>query len=162
MITGSIIILLLPDYGYQLVLAFISLSFEFTGIGRILYYISMGRHMVGGKTILYRGAIRFNFGLFTGSLISIPQIYVILYLLALHSFSGIVEILRAFESKSYGAKSWKLKFMHGLIDFCLVIFCLIFIKEPSTAAIIYSAGLIYSAFMRIISAFKPSAIVYIQ
>ena len=57
---------------------------------------------------------------------------------------------------------WKLKLSHGIINIALALSCLIFIKQPNTALIIYGAGLAYSAVIRIIGAFRRTAFIVIE
>ena len=86
----------------------------------------------------------------------------LLYLIAIHAFSGAVEILRAMEARRTVDGPWKVKFSHGIVNILLALSCLIFIKQTNTALIIYSAGLAYSAVIRIISALRKTAFVVIR
>ena len=61
-----------------------------------------------------------------------------------------------------GTGSWRLRLLHGVVDLLQALLCLIFIGSVQLAVYIYVAGLIYSAIFRIITAFRRTAIVYIQ
>lgn len=156
------LILRFAEDGIQLVAAIVSISLIVMGIRYLIYYFTMARHMVGGKRLFFIGAIVLDFGIFTSTLSEVPTLYVILYLVGIHAFSGTVEVLRALEAKKVGAGSWKLKFATGLLDLTTAAACLVFFKNPRVAVYIYCAGLVYSAVLRIISAFRKTAIVYIQ
>lgn len=162
MIAAAVLIMQEPEIGYYLIILILAIGLIITGIGYILYFVVMTRYMVGGKRMLYKGVFLFDFGIFTFSLSSIPQVYVLLYLVAIHAFSGLVEILRVFEARRNGSRSWKLKLGHGIINLLMAVCCFVFIGNPSTSVFIYSLGLIYSAVIRIITAFRRSTFVYIQ
>ncbi len=150
------------DPAYKIVVAILSLGLIIAGIKDIVFYFTMARHMVGGKMILIQGVIIFDFAIITGSLANVPKIYILLYLIGVHAFSGAVEILRAREAKNTVAGPWKMKFFHGAVNIILAIACLVFIRQSNTALIIYSLGLMYSAAVRLIDAFRKTAFVVIE
>ncbi len=150
------------DEAYLIVIAILTIGLTIKGIKDIIFYFMMAKHMVGGKIILFQGVVVLDFALFTGSLTDVPRIYVLIYLIFIHAFSGVVETLRAMESRRTVDGPWKLKFCHGIVDFLLALACFVFIKRPNTALTIYGAGLIYSAIIRIISAFRRTSFIVIQ
>ncbi|MCR5338272.1 MAG: hypothetical protein K6E75_06915 [Lachnospiraceae bacterium] len=162
MILAALIMLIVPKEGYDFVIAILSLVYTVKGINTIIYYFTMARFMVGGKNSLYMGIILLDFGILTGTLTDVPHYYVLLYLITLHAFSGVVEILRSLEAKRYGARSWKLKMGHGMLNFAMSAVCIIFMKQMPVAVIVYATALLYSAVLRIISACRRTKLVYIQ
>lgn len=163
MLVVAIVFIVDPtDEAYKLVIAVLSLGLAAKGIRDIFFYFTMARHMVGGKTILIQGVIVLDFALLTGSLSDVPKIYILLYLIVIHAFSGVVEVLRAMEAKRVVEGPWKMKFSHGIVNFLLAFSCLIFIKQTNTALIIYSIGLAYSALMRMADAFRRTAFILIK
>ena len=163
MLAVAIIFLVSPDDdSYSVVIFILATGLAVKGIKDIIFFFTMARHMVGGKIILFQGVIILDFALFTASLSDVPRIYVLMYLLAIHAFSGAVEILRAMEARRTVDGPWKLKLSHGIINIALALSCLIFIKQPNTALIIYGAGLAYSAVIRIIGAFRRTAFIVIE
>ena len=112
--------------------------------------------------ILIQGVIIFDFAIITGSLADVPKIYILLYLIGIHAFSGVVEILRAMEARRTVDGPWKIKFSHGIVNLILATACLIFIRQSNTALIIYSLGLMYSAVVRLFDAFGKKAFVVIE
>ena len=152
-IAVAIYMIIDPQDGYLLMLFILSFSLAFRGLKELFYFFTMGRHMVGGRFSLYKGVFLLDIGFFTGSLIDIPKTYVMIYL---------VEILRVMETRRYGSKSWKLKFSHGIINILLAVFCIVFIKHQRTVILVYALGLIYSALIRIVSAFRKTAFIFIQ
>ena len=163
MIAVALFLILFPsDEAYMLIVAILSLGLAIAGIKDIIFYFTMARHMIGGKMILIQGVIILDFALITGSLTNVPKIYILLYLIGIHAFSGVVEVLRAMESKKAVEGPWKLKFSHGVINFLLAVACLIFIRKSNTALLIYSLGLIYSAVVRIFSAFRRTSFILIE
>ncbi len=155
MMAAGLIIILEPDKGYRIVISILGVWLLFYGIGTLIYFFSMARHMVGGKIILYKGIILTDFGYLSASIVDVPRIYVLGYLIIIHAFSGLVEILRAFEQRRYGA-GMKMKLTHGIVNILLALACVVFIKRPATACIIYGIGIIYSACMRIGSALRKT------
>ena len=162
MILGGILLFLAPISGYRIVILVLSVSFILTGIRQLVYYGTMARFMVGGRSILYRGIIILDVGLFTASLSDIPRMYVVIYLAVMNAFSGLIIMAKAMESRYYGDGFWKFDLFRGLASLAVSVLCIIYIKNPTTAVYIYSAGLIYSAATRMISAFRSSEWVYIQ
>lgn len=163
MIAVALFLILYPsDEMYMVIVLILSLGLAIAGIKDVIFYFTMARHMIGGKMILIQGVIILDFALLTGSLTNVPKIYILLYLIGIHAFSGVVEVLRAMESKKSVEGPWKLKFSHGIINFLLAVACLIFIRRANTALLIYSLGLIYSAVVRIFSAFRRTSFILIE
>ncbi len=163
MLAVAVIFILFPsDETYMFVVSFLALGLAIAGIKDILFYFFMARHMVGGKMILIQGVIVLDFAMITGSLADVPKIYILLYLIGIHAFSGVVEVLRAMEAKKTVDGPWKLKISHGMVNFGLAVACLIFIRHSNTALMIYSIGLIYSAVVRILSAFRKTSFILIN
>lgn len=142
---------------YIAILALIGGGFLVSGVGKLFYYFTMAKFMVGGRRALYNGLVLMDFGILTMSLIDVPGMYVLLYLAMLHAFTGVIEILRARETRKNGSKHFKLKLSHGIIDVCLALCCIIFLKNTKLAVFIYSFGLIYSGIMYVISGFRRTA-----
>lgn len=158
----GIIMLAFPDYGYRVVLLVIGLYLMISGYQNLYYFFSMARFMVDGRIILVKSVILLDFGFLAGSLTDVPRIYILIYLMVLHTFTGTVELLRSYEEKSFGARSWKLRMVHGIINLSIVILCLAFIANNNTVVIIFATGLIYSAIIRIIKGFRKSSFLYVQ
>ncbi len=150
------------DDSYLTVMLLLTLGLAIQGLKDIIFYFTMARHMAGGKLILVQGVIILDFALLTGSLSDVPKIYILLYLIAIHAFSGMIEILRAMEARRSVSGPWKLKFCHGIINMILALSCFIFIRQTNTALIIYSIGLLYSGLMRIGSVFRKTTFVMIN
>lgn len=163
MMAVAVTFLMYPgDGAYFFVIAILSLGLAIKGINDIIFYFTMARHMAGGKMILFQGVIILDFAFLTGSLSDVPKIYILLYLIVIHAFSGAVEVLRAMEARRTVSGPWKMKFFHGVINFLLALSCLIFIRKTNTALIIYSVGLFYSAVMRILNAFRKTTFILIE
>ncbi|SFD09040.1 DUF308 domain-containing protein [Butyrivibrio sp. YAB3001] len=161
-IAVAVLLILYPNYAYAVILTILGFGLMIAGIKTLIYFFTMARYMVGGKVSLYKGVILFDFAAFTLSLTNVPKIYILIYLAGIHAFSGLVEILRANEARNNGAKNFKLKFAHGIIDVFMAICCFVFIKKTNTAVFIYSLGIIYSAILRIITAFRKSTLMYVR
>lgn len=151
-----------PKMTFSVVAAILSISLTVYGVRYLFFYFTMARHMVGGKLMLFVGIIVLDLGAFTATLVDTPRIYIILYLLGVHAFTGVIDILRALEAKSYGGSTWKLSVVNGAVEILIALTCAVFLKSDEVLICIYAAGLIYSALVRIASAFRRTAIVYIQ
>ena len=151
-----------PQEVYPVIILILGLTLLFSGLRSLIYYFTMAKHMVGGRAVLYRAVIVIDIGLFTLSLTKIPLLFVVLYLAAMHGFAGFVDIMSAREAKKLRAGSWKLNLSHGIINVIMAVLCLIFLGTEAVAVEIYALGLMYSGLIRIIQAFRRTAVVYIQ
>ena len=161
-ILGAVILIAFPEEGIIITASILSLSLFVYGIKTLIYYITMTRHMVGGRIMLYLAVVVLDLGMFTMMLTNIPKMYIALYLVVVYAFSGAIDIMRALEAKKYQAPSWRLSLISGIISVVIAILCIVFIGSTNMIVYLYSAGLIYSAIARIITAFRKTAIVYIQ
>lgn len=157
----SIVLILDHNIGFPLIMIVFGVSMVIYGVYSLVYYFMLARHMVGGKYPLYIGIIMLDFGMFSLTIFDKSRMYVILYLIVCNVFSGVVDILRAHEARSYQG-AWKLKLARGIVSVLTAIACCVFIKSDSILVYIYAAGLISSSCTRIITAFRRSAIVYIS
>ena len=162
MIAFALLLLSSPEEGYEAVVYVLAAAFIVTAVSMLLYYFTMARFMVGGRVILFRGIILLDLGVVTLTLTDVKHYYILIYLILIHAFSGLVEILRAQEERRGGASSYRLKTVHGILDIVMAILCIIFIRRMSIAVIVFSIGVIYSGVLRIISACRRTKFVYIQ
>ena len=174
MLISAAILILLPEGGCLYIMLFLAASLILRGISELIYYFTMARYMVGGKLILFIGAVFFDFGIFTLSLsdesklfvlaylLGESKLFVLAYLLGFHAFAGLVNVLRALEAKRYKSTSWRLNMAQGVASILTVVICMIFSRNEILLVYCYCAGMIYSAALRIYSAFRRTAVVYIQ
>ena len=155
-----------PEEVYPLVPIIIGLALVGYGISVLVFYLRMARHMVGGKSFLYESIIIIDLALFTMSVSATNnKLVVLFYLLGLYAFTGVIDILRAFEAKAAGAGGWKMKLSRGFVcmGFVIALFIIGFIIGR-TDIFVYGIciSMVYSGVMRIIGAFKKTDIIYIQ
>lgn len=163
MIIAAIILIVVPfDEKYLIVIYALAFGLAIKGAKDIAFYFTMAKHMVGGKMILIQGVIILDFALLTLSLASVPKIYMLLYLVGIKAFTGVVETLRALESRRTVEGPWKLKLLHGTVDFALALLCVCYVNDIDVAIVIYGIGLIYSGLLRIIDAFRRTAFIVIE
>ncbi len=159
----GIVLLFAGEEGQLIVVCIICLFLFLEGIYLLIYYLRMARHMVGGKRILISSILTLDLGLLTLQMISMNTT-ILLYLLGIFAFTGVIDILRSMEAKRYGGH-WKVKFVNGclyiIISVALII-AGIFVNNTYFLVCCFSISLIYSAFIRILSALRKTAIVYIQ
>ena len=80
---------------YPAMIFILGITTLISSIQSLVYYISMARHMVGGRTILYRSIIMLDLSLFTLSLTDVPLYCIVLYLAGIHIFAAFVDIMRS-------------------------------------------------------------------
>ncbi len=163
-IVFAMILFARPEYGLTIVLAIVGIGMTLRGIGQLIYYFSMARHMVDGKFVLCRGLIFLDLGLFTSAISDNPDAVVIFYIAAVSAFNGLVSILHAFESRKSGSPRWKYSLLHGAA--CLIlagvgVIGYLVLQNTDLCVYAYAAGLLYSAVLFFAVAFRRSAIVYI-
>ena len=122
--------------------------------------------MVGGKTILVRAILLLDVAIFTFSISAMNnKIVVLLYLLGIYAFTGAIDVLRAIEAKQAGSAGWRMKLFRGIVGlaFTVALFIIGFIAGRTDIFVIgFCFSLAYSGLMRIVGAFRRTAIVYIQ
>lgn len=161
----ALILFLIPEFGCYIIAGILTLTLLIYGFRQIWFYFSMARHMVGGKSTLYRGIIALDIALFISSSVAISDYIVLFYLLFFYGFTGFIDVLRAFEAKTTGASLLNLKLITGFLSvlFAIVLFVIgIFSGSKDILVYGYCLMLVYSAILRIVAAFRKTAIVYIQ
>lgn len=161
MAISSIIMALFPEWGYQVVALILAVSLIVKGIHELSYYFSMARHMVGGLYVLYKGIFMLDIGLFAFGLDSLPRIFTLAYLVFHFGFESVVSILRAIDAKRLRAP-WQYLLFKGILLLWIVIMCITSIGSNDDLTIIFSFGMMYTAIDRIVTAFKKTAIVYVD
>jgi uncharacterized membrane protein HdeD (DUF308 family) len=159
------LMLKMGEEGVLLVTLMLSVSLIAMGVRSLIFYFTMARHMVDGRSSLYIGVIILDFGIFTLSVSQNYGLFIMVYLLAFYAFTGVMSILRALEERRFGASAWKLKLAEGIVSIAFAGAAVAFgLFRGNMAALtrIYAAGLIYAACLRLASAFRKTAIVYIQ
>ena len=162
MILCAVIHLAGEDDGCYLVMLILAFSLIIRGIAELIYYVTMARHMVGGKLILFIGVVLVDFGIFTISLADESKVVVVLYLIGFHAFAGLINLLRAREAMRYKSSAWRINMAQGVTSLLILAASLLFARDQGMLVLLYCAGLVYSAVLRIYSAFRRTAIVYIQ
>ncbi len=162
MVAAAVILFVTADSGYIVLILILGITLIVVGIRMLVYYFNMARHMVGGKTVLYMGIITVDIGAFALTIVNMPPFFIIIYLFLSHAFTGLINILRALEAKKYRADHWKLKLSHGIVNIAIAFACVILIRYSEVVVFLYAAGLLYSALMTIITAFRRTSVAYIQ
>ena len=163
-LVGAALLILMEEDGIFLVSLILSISFVLYGLRTLIYYLTMARHMVDGRGILFRGVILLDFGIFTLSITQRAGLFVTCYLLAIYAFSGVIDFLRAMEAKRMESPAWRLTFAEGAIRIIIAIAAVIFgllLGDLRDLTLIYASGLFYSAVLNIIAAFRKTAVIYI-
>ena len=161
MIACGMIMLLEPQGGLLVVACVLSLALVLYGVRKLVYYLTMARHMTGGLSLLFIAVIAIDVGVFAAAVIDNPQVAIALYLACYNVLTGILAIARGVESKLFGSP-WVLSIVHGLVNIALAALCVAFVHSNEIIIWVFCIGLFYSAGARIASALKPTEIIYIQ
>ncbi len=162
MILSSFVMFTWPEIGYELVLLILELTLLIHGIRQLVFYGLMARHMVGGINVFYNGLFYLDAGLFTLYLSDMPRIYVMIYLIGCMLFSGVTDAAHANEMRKQKFRHWKYELFSGLVKVLISLVCLFHINSMEIIAIVYGIGLLHSAVTHIVTAFRRTAIVYVQ
>ena len=160
----GIILIFAGEKGQLIVVAIIFFYLLFDGIRLLIYYLRMARHMVEGKKVLVRSIITLDLGLITLQMVSMSNITILIFLLSIFAFTGAIDILRSREAKRNGGH-WRIKLINGCIYIIFSIALIIaglFVKNTYFLVCGFSISFFYSAFFRVFSALRKTAIVYIQ
>ena len=161
---SAVLLFIAGENAYRLVSIVLSITLIVSGIRDILFYFTMARKMVDGKGILYKGVLVLDVGIFTLSVRDESFVFIVLYLLGIYAFSGVVNVLRALQERRFHAPSWRLNMAEGLLNIVFAAGAVVFgfiQKDMRHLTWIYASGLFYSSILRLISAFRKSAIIYI-
>ena len=175
-IQGALVLMLVPDIAVELIAMGVGIMLTYYGVRFLLYYLTHARHMVGGKWFLLIGMLLFDAGVFAtaiyvegeDNLPTISTIYdeaagiALLYIIGAHVVMTGLRFVRAAGNKKDSNPGWKIDFAQGIGHALQVILCLVFINYVEVPVFIYCIGSIYSAILMIISAFRKTAIVYVQ
>lgn len=165
LILFAISLIISPEEGYPVIAAVVSALVFIYGFKLLIYYFRMARYMVGGKSTLCQAIIILDLALFLTTMVFMGEVVIIIYLLGIYAFTGVVDILRAFEAMKMKASNWKVKLITGLISVLFAVSLVVAGFVIGNMQIIvygYCLSLVYSAVVKIATAFKRTAIVYIQ
>ncbi len=154
-----------PEDGYYIVAIIVCFGVILYGLRRLVYYCTMARHMVGGNANLYIGIIVLDLGVFILTTADDPRLFIVIYLLGVHAFTGAMGVMRALEARRYGSPAWKWSFADGLANLIVAVLAVIaglFLKSNTDLSYLFAACLFYSACAHIVTACRKTAIVYIQ
>jgi uncharacterized membrane protein HdeD (DUF308 family) len=162
MIACAAVMLAYPADGLYAVMLFLGGSLFLRGIRKVIYFFTMARFMVGGSSLLYRGMVQADCGLFFVVLADIPRIYAMVYLLAGYAFSGLRKIYGALSARRMGSTAWRLRLFWGVFHVLIFAVCLFLLSSVKALVAVYCIGLISSGIMHITDTFRRTAIVYIR
>ena len=157
----SVFLFAFPDMGYAFAAWIFGCVLAVGGLKQLLYYVSMGIHMVGGRIILYRALITLDLGVFALTIHGTGQRYIMFYFILYFVFNGIISIFRAVEARRFEAGAWKLNLLQGIFEVALAFICLLNNNSEPVMLDMLCLGLVVTALTRIAAAFQKSAIIYI-
>jgi len=162
MVACGFVLLLEPQGGVIVVAAILAAALLLYGVGKLVYYIRMARHMAGGLMVLFIAVIALDVGVLAFAMvIENPLVAIASYLSTYNTIVGFITIARGIESKMFGSP-WISNIVLGLVSLALASLCTTYINSGETIIWVFCIGLFYDACVRMVSAFKPTEIIYIQ
>ena len=161
----GVVLFLAPYIGTDLIIFVMSCSLILLGAGKLLFYATMSRHMVGGKYSLFYGLILTDLGVVAFTIKNYSPMVVMIYLLVIHSFYGATDIMVALQAKRAKSRSWRIKLLTGIGNLALGISAIVFGltgEDVFTVIYIYALGMAYTGIMRMANAFRRTVVPYIQ
>ena len=155
----------MPEEGFYIVALIVSFSAILYGLRKLIYYCTMARHMVGGGATLIPGVIALDLGVFILTTVDDPKLFIVVYMLGIHGFSGAMAVMQAIEARRYRSPAWKWKLAGGLANLTVAVLAVVaglFLHSTADLAYLYAASLVCSAAVQLFSACRRTAIVYIQ
>lgn len=154
-----------PEAGFWVVALIVSFGVMAYGVRKLIYYFTMARHMVGGSSTLYIGLVVTDLGIFVLTTMDNPKLFIVVYLLGVHAFSGAMGVMRALEARRYGSPSWKWSFLDGFLNLVVAVLAVVaglFLDSTASLSYLFAGCLAYSACVQLVLATRKTAIVYIQ
>jgi len=162
MVACGIVLLLVPKEGLVAVAIVLAAALVLFGARMLVYYIRMARHMVGGLTVLIIAVIAIDVGAFGAAVVmESPLLAVATYLSTYNTIIGFMSIARGVESKMFKS-SWIPSIVTGFVSLALASLCTTFVNSGEAIIWIFCIGLFYNAGVRLVSALKPTDIIFIQ
>ena len=161
-IEGSVAIMMMPEIAYKVLALGIGMTLVYYGVRYIIYYITNAQHMVGGKWFMLIGIIMFDMGAFATAIFDRAQVITMIYIIATHFVVTVLGAVRTVGDRKDNNPRWKISLAQCIAGFIQVTLSLIFINHSMIPLYLYCIYAIYTSILMIISAFKKTAIVYVQ
>lgn len=161
MIAGAVLIVFRGNDSLKIVTLILSVALLAYGIGRLVYYFSMARFMVGGRMMFYLGVLAIDAAIFGGTMIDNSPVFLMLCLIIAYVAAALFDLLHALEARKMESPSWKRTMVFAVGNLIIAAVCAAFLRSGDVAAFIFAGGLVYSAIQRIIGAFRKTAVLYI-
>lgn len=137
----------------------LAITLALYGLRTLWLYISLARHMVGGKALLYVGVLAIDAAAVV-MVIMANQFLAGIYLSITYFLLGAVNAMHVMDDKQYGTP-WRGHMVQAVIYLLLGIACLVLNSSADLLVTVYCIGLVYNAVMRIYNALRPQAVAYI-
>ena len=160
MIVVALVLFQWPKFGTPMIMLIPGFGLLAYGIYSLVFYATMAVHMVGGKSIFYRGILLLDLGVFMLAAYRGAEKLIFLYLMVLLLASGGIDLVRALDFRKQGA-AWKTRAFFGIVSILILIAGFVYRKNPDTMVYIFCLALLSSALNRIITAFRKTAVIYI-
>ena len=158
---GAIILLVPDESDYIIVCIILGVVVTIEGFKKLFFYFSSAKNMVGGRRILINSIVNIDLGLISFLVLLEDPILAILYMVAVFILLGAIDILRSFEIKKNGSKTWIIKLIKGILTIAVGGVCIAFAKYTETMLIVFGCAWIVLAVEGLITAFSKSAVTYI-
>lgn len=137
----------------------VALTLALYGLRTLWLYVTMARHMVGGKALLYVGVLALDAAAVVMVIMS-NQLLAGVYLSITFFVSGALRLMRVKDAKQYGTP-WRRHAVQAVGYLLLGVACLVLSQDAELLVLVYCIGLVYGAVARIYNALRPQAVAYI-
>lgn len=151
-----------PESGYYFVVLILDVWLLFYGFRLLFFYILLARYKVDGISNLYKGIFVIDLGLFALGLSSMPQKYVMIFLIVFYGFAGIRSLIEAVGAGIIRSKGWKRPFFGSAVKIIIAVICACNLNSMTVATYCFSIGIVISAIGDVDTALHKKSIVYIE
>lgn len=131
------------------------------GLIKFIYYLTSARHMIGGGKIFINSFLLMDLGLLAFLVLLIKLSLGLYYIVGILGIYGFIDIIRSFELKKYGYKTWFFKLIMGLLIIAVGVICPIFSKDQDMILLIASIACVLLGIVGIVKSFTKSMVEYI-
>lgn len=131
------------------------------GFIKLIYYLTSARYMIGGGKIFINSFLLMDLGLLAFLVLLIKLSLGVYYIVGMLGIYGCIDIIRSFEFKKYGYKTWFFKLIQGLLIIAVGVICPIFAKDQNMVLFIFSIACVVFGIGGIINSFTRSTVEYI-
>ena len=161
MIAFGVLLLCSPNEGLVIVALGLALWLLASGVRKLVYFFTMARHMVGGLSMLFIAVIMIDISGFVFLFIGEPKLSIVVFLVGYNAYMALTGLVHVVESKLLESR-WAASLFHSIVNLVLAVASIVFFNSDEVVIAIFCIWLFYAAGVRLVSAIRPTEIIYIQ